>query len=67
MIKMRLQGSRNEIRWFLKVPKSRLLDISEMTESQMDKELEKGYDDMKAGRIKSAKTTFADIRKDYDL
>ena len=64
---MRLQGSRNEIRWFLKVPKSRLLDISEMTESQMDKELEKGYDDMKAGRIKSAKTTFADIRKDYDL
>ena len=51
----------------VKIPKSRLLDISEMTESQMDKELEKGYDDMKTGRIKSAKTTFADIRKDYDL
>ena len=43
------------------------LDIGSMTESQLDQELEKGYADVKAGRIKDAKTAFADIRRDYDL
>ena len=34
----------------------------------MDKEeLEKGYADMQAGRTKSARKAFTDIRKDYNL
>ena len=43
------------------------LDIGSMTESQLDQELEKGYADMQAGRTRSAKSVFADIRKDYSL
>ena len=30
-------------------------------------ELEKGYADMQAGRTRTAKSVFADIRKDYNL
>ena len=30
-------------------------------------ELEKGYADMQAGRTRSAKSVFADIRNDYSL
>ncbi len=30
-------------------------------------ELEKGYADMQAGRIKSAAQVFADIRRDYNV
>ena len=33
----------------------------------MNAELEKGYADMQAGHTRSAKSVFADIRKDYNL
>ena len=33
----------------------------------MNAELEKGYADMQAGRTRSAKSVFADIRKDYNF
>ena len=36
-----------------------------LSQEQLDAELEKGYADMQAGRTKSAKAVFADIRKDY--
>lgn len=36
-------------------------------EEEFNKELEKGYVDMQAGRTKSAKKVFDDIHKDYDL
>ena len=39
--------------------------FSFLSDDQIDIELEKGYSDMQNGRTKSAKTTFADIRKDY--
>ena len=42
-------------------------DLSGMSTTELSEELEKGYADMKAGRTKSAKTAFADIRKDYAL
>lgn len=51
----------------VKMPASRLVDASVLSDVEMDAELEKGYADMKAGRTKSAKSTFADIRKDYGL
>ncbi|MBR1865312.1 MAG: type II toxin-antitoxin system RelB/DinJ family antitoxin [Lachnospiraceae bacterium] len=51
----------------VKMPASRLVDASVLSDAEMDAELEKGYADMKAGRTKSAKSAFADIRKDYGL
>ena len=51
----------------VKMPASRLVDSSVLSDAEMDAELEKGYADMKAGRTKSAKSAFADIRKDYGL
>ena len=51
----------------VKMPASRLVDASVLSDAEMDAELEKGYADMKAGRTKSAKSAFSDIRKDYGL
>lgn len=43
------------------------LDVGNMTEEQFNAELEKGYADMKAGRVKDARQALADIYKDYNL
>lgn len=43
------------------------LDMSRMTATQLDQELEKGYADMKAGRTIPAEQAFADIRKEYGV
>ncbi len=51
----------------VKMPANILLDASTLSAEQMDAELQKGYDDMQNGRIKSVQATFADIRKDYRL
>ncbi len=51
----------------VKMPSARPVDMSALSEAEMDAELEKGYADMKAGRTKSAKTAFENIRKDYNL
>ena len=51
----------------VKMPASRLVDASVLSDAEMDAELEKGYADMKAGRSKSARTAFTEIRKDYGL
>ena len=51
----------------VKMPTARPLDASVLTNAQMDAELEKGYTDMQAGRTKSVKSAFADIRKDYGV
>lgn len=44
-----------------------LVNISELSESEFQKELEKGYEDMQSGRTKNARSTFEDIRKNYGL
>lgn len=49
------------------MPSARPVDISALSEAQMNAELEKGYADMQAVRTRSAKSVFADIRKDYSL
>ena len=41
------------------------LDIGSMNGEQLDGELEKGYAEMKAGRVVSAKKAFADVRESY--
>ncbi|MCD8037881.1 MAG: type II toxin-antitoxin system RelB/DinJ family antitoxin [Lachnospiraceae bacterium] len=43
------------------------VNVAELTEEEFHAELEKGYADMTAGRTKTAKKAFSDIRKDYGL
>jgi len=50
----------------VKIPVARPLDASKLTEEQLDAELQKGLDDITAGRTKPAKEAFAEIRRDYD-
>ena len=38
-----------------------------LSEAEMDDALEKGYQDMEAGRTKPAASAFADIRKNYGI
>ena len=51
----------------VKIPFARPVDISTLSEAEFNEELEKGYADMQAGRTRSAKSVFADLRKDYNL
>ncbi len=51
----------------LKVPTTQHVDISKLTEAQLNEELEKGYSDMLEGRTKPVSKVFTEIRKDYNL
>ncbi len=51
----------------VKIPTERSVDISRLDAVALDAELEKGYEDMQAGRTKPAEQVFADIRKDYNI
>lgn len=51
----------------LKLPASRPLDVSTLTEDQISAELEKGFSDIAAGHTRAAKTVFDDIRRDYGV
>ena len=51
----------------VKMPSLKPIEMSALSEVQLDAELEKGYADIQAGRTKPAKKVFADIRKDYGL
>ena len=51
----------------VKIPSSRPVDMSALSEAELNAELEKGYADIKAGSTKEANAVFADIRKDYNL
>ena len=51
----------------VKIPTARPADVAELTEAELNAELEKGYADMVAGKTKPARQAFADIRKDYGL
>ena len=51
----------------VKIPSSRPVDMSSLSETELSSELEKGYADIKAGRTREANVVFADIHKDYNL
>lgn len=51
----------------MKIPSASPIDISALSEEQMNAELEQGNEDMKSGCTKPASKAFADIRKDYNL
>ena len=50
-----------------KLPTENPVNAAELTDSELNSELEKGYADMVVGRTKPARQAFADIRKDYGL
>ncbi|MBO4390722.1 MAG: type II toxin-antitoxin system RelB/DinJ family antitoxin [Lachnospiraceae bacterium] len=51
----------------VKMPPSGMVDASSISSEELDEELEKGYTDMKAGKTKSVKAAFSDIRKEYEI
>ena len=51
----------------VKLPAARPVDMSRLTQEQLDAELQKGYDDIQADRTKPAKQVFDSIRRDYGL
>ena len=51
----------------VKLPSARPLDVSTLTGEELDGELEKGYGDIAAGRTRSAKTVFEDIRREHGI
>ena len=51
----------------VKLPAAKPVNAAELTETELDAELEKGYADMEAGRTTPARQAFAAIRKDFGL
>ncbi|MBQ9887270.1 MAG: type II toxin-antitoxin system RelB/DinJ family antitoxin [Lachnospiraceae bacterium] len=51
----------------VKLPSAKPLAVGALTKAELETELEKGYDDMLAGRTESAAKVFSDIRRDYNL
>ncbi len=51
----------------VKLPAAQSVDISSITDEQLSAELEKGYEDITAGRTRSVKSVFDDIHKDYGV
>ena len=51
----------------VKIPQTKPVSVSGLTEAQLNAELEKGYKDMLEGNTKSADLVFAEISKEYGL
>lgn len=51
----------------VKIPRTKPVNITELSETELNAELEKGYVDMMAGKTKSAKQAFADMHRDYRI
>ena len=51
----------------MKLPERKPVDMSALSQEQLNAELQKGYDDVLAGRTKPADQVFAAIRRDYGL
>ena len=51
----------------LKLPAESVLNFNQLTEQEIDSELQKGIDDVNNGNTKPVKQAFDDIRKDYHL
>ncbi len=52
----------------VKIPSaSAPLNLADLSEEELNAELEKGYEDMKAGRTIPASKVFEEMRKDYGI
>ncbi len=49
----------------LKIPREKPLCLGSISEEELHEELEKGFADVQAGRVKSAEKVFEELRKDY--
>ena len=49
----------------VKLPTAKPVDLSALTQEQLDAELQKGYDDLLAGKTRPARQVFDEIRRDY--
>ena len=53
----------NGLPFDVKLPAPRVPDVSKLTETELNAELEKGFADIAAGRTQKADEAFADIRR----
>lgn len=51
----------------VKLPAALPVDVSTITDAQLDEELTKGYADIVKGNTRAAKTVFDDIRRDFGV
>lgn len=51
----------------VKLPAVKPIVLSDLTEIELNEELEKGYTDFTQGNTKSAEKAFSDIRRDYGI
>lgn len=51
----------------MKLPQVKVVDMSELTAPELDGELDKGYQDVLAGRTKPAGQVFDEIQRDHSL
>ena len=49
------------------IPRRHPLDVSRLSEEALNRELEKGYADIEAGRTRPAREVFAELRREYGL
>jgi len=51
----------------LKLPDRKPVALGSLNSEELNTELEKGHNDMKAGRVRPASDVFADLHKDYEI
>ena len=51
----------------VKLPQAKVVDMSKLTEQELDEELEKGYRHVLDGRTRPANKVFDEIWKDYGI
>lgn len=51
----------------VKLPATKPLGVSDLTDQEIDAKLEKGYADFVQGNMKSVEKVFLEIRKDYGI
>jgi len=51
----------------VKLPNKKPAAIGSLSETELNVELEKGYTDMKKGRVRPAVEVFSDLQKDYGV
>lgn len=51
----------------VKMPQSKVVDMDQLTKTQLNQELEVGYEDYLNDRTKKADQVFSKIREDYSL
>ena len=51
----------------VKLPQRKPMALGSLSEEEFNAEIEKGFADMAAGRMRPAAVVFADLKRDYDI